>query len=291
MSEQAPETSVEDPVDRLISELTATEPATADTSQAEPATEQELLAGKFQSPQELEQAYLEAQKLIGKQGNELGDLRQAVREEIQQAFPPQQQPQQVPLTDQVVSAFDDLIAENPGQAAQWALQSNQPMLYERAMENWYVENPKDATRFEMSLQRQQEAARAEFAAQASQAEQAQFLSAWDSFKQQHPDLDQYGQVMMQIANEAPAIAKSFETMTPAERAQWIPVLYDAARTRAGQPSAAPAVATANAPYVAQQNTLTARDAPAVFDPLGIKKMMSDHVADEQARRASLFGQS
>lgn len=74
----------EEPDPRLGAYQTESAPAEAEA----PAEEQEhLYAGKYKTAEELERAYTEAQSLIGRQGNELGQLKQQVGQ-------PQQQPDQ-----------------------------------------------------------------------------------------------------------------------------------------------------------------------------------------------------
>lgn len=89
---------------------------------------------------------VEAQGLIGRQGQELGELRKEV-EAIragQQGQPKQPQP--------FPGDLDDAIEENPSEVAKWALEQNQAGVYNAAMISWYEENPRDAGRFERALE-------------------------------------------------------------------------------------------------------------------------------------------
>lgn len=58
----------EDMIDGFLEEL---EQEQADLNTSEPQQDQQLLAGKFKSTEELEKAYLEAQRLIGQRGQKL----------------------------------------------------------------------------------------------------------------------------------------------------------------------------------------------------------------------------
>lgn len=84
---------------------------------------------------------VEAQSLIGRQGQELGELRKAV-----EALQDHPQPQAFP------GNLDEEIEENPDEVAKWALSQNQPGVYNAAMANWYEENPREASRFERALE-------------------------------------------------------------------------------------------------------------------------------------------
>lgn len=298
MSEISQETEAPDVVGELVGSLTsdqapAEEADTAWLEEGEDGGGRPPWAEKFQSPEQLWEAYQHAQRKIGEQGNELGKLRQAVREELQQVLPQQPAPASLPLTDDVVSAFDDLVDANPAQAAAWALQTNQPMLYERAMDTWYETAPKDASRFERSVERQREYQAAQIQAQQEKQMQDHFLQTWVSFAQQHPDLPQYGPMMLQIANEQPLLQQAFQFGTPEQRAQVIPLLYDAARARAGQPLSNQSQVAPPAPYVASaDNHIADRDDnPQVYDPLGIKQFMRDSIREDQERLASLYGKA
>ena len=71
-----------------------------------------LLAGKYRSPEALEQAYLEAQRLLGSLRSDQGELRsqlEQLTEAVQQSRP------------QTVQDFDALLASDPQQAALYAL--------------------------------------------------------------------------------------------------------------------------------------------------------------------------
>ena len=50
-------------------------PEVQETVEIEPPAEPKVFAGKYKSPEELEMAYLNAEKALGKQGGELGELR------------------------------------------------------------------------------------------------------------------------------------------------------------------------------------------------------------------------
>jgi len=88
---------------------------------------------------------VEAQSLIGRQGQELGDLRKEV-DAIRASQEQQARPEAFP------GDLDEAIEENPDQVARWALEQNQAGVYNAAMANWYEENPREASRFERALE-------------------------------------------------------------------------------------------------------------------------------------------
>lgn len=104
------------------------------------------LIGHFDGdPAKALRSAVEAQNLIGRQGQELGDLRKQV-EEIKAAQESRVTPQAFP------GDLDEAIEENPSEVAKWALTQNQPGVYNAAMISWYEENPREAGRFERALE-------------------------------------------------------------------------------------------------------------------------------------------
>lgn len=103
-----------------------------------------LFAGKFRDEGELEKAYLSLQQLQGRQSGELGDLRRTVDQLSQHIESAQQSPQYMP-------DFDEFISEQPQQAAIWALQNQREDLFDRALESWYEDNPREAGQFETDM--------------------------------------------------------------------------------------------------------------------------------------------
>ena len=94
------------------------------------------------------EAALHAQAKLGEQGQELGELRRMVEEVRDRPQP--QAPTSPFVNEQLQAAIDD----NPAQVAQWALQNENPHVYEAALSEWYDQDPKAATRFEITLNRE-----------------------------------------------------------------------------------------------------------------------------------------
>ena len=93
-------------------------------------------------------AAIQAQSKIGEQGQELGELRRMVQEIMDRPEP--KAPQSPFVPEQIQEAID----ANPGQVAQWAIQNENPHVYEAALSEWYDQDPKAATRFEITLNRE-----------------------------------------------------------------------------------------------------------------------------------------
>jgi len=120
----------------------------------------------------------ELNKKVGQLVNENAELRKYLESQAQ----PQQQQYQAPVTQETVNYLDELSVENPFQAVQVAIQSGQPVLYERAMQSWYDQDPRAAGRYERQVEYQQ--LQQQFGAQiqpqlesASQMAEAQQLEA------------------------------------------------------------------------------------------------------------------
>lgn len=104
----------------------------------------------------------ELNKKLGQLLNENAELRKREEERQQHQQPQQQQAQ--PLTQETIAYFDEYAAVDPVQAVNQAIQAQQPILYERAMNAWYEQDPRAASRFERQIE----------AAQMQQNMQAQF---------------------------------------------------------------------------------------------------------------------
>ena len=93
-------------------------------------------------------AAVHAQSKIGEQGAEIGELRRMVQEIADRPEP------KAPASPYVPQDLQAAIEDNPGQVAQWALQNEQPQAYEAALTEWYDTDPKAASRFEITLNRE-----------------------------------------------------------------------------------------------------------------------------------------
>lgn len=82
------------------------------------------------------------ESLVGRLGNEVGELRKLVEASVSR-------PQAAPIAP---ANLDELIEEDPQTVAVWALESNSPVVYEQALEAWYESDPRAAARFERALE-------------------------------------------------------------------------------------------------------------------------------------------
>ncbi len=164
------------------------EPAEAET----PEAEQEAPAPEAVEAAPEVDKYEELNKKVGQLVNENAEYRRLLEQQQQQYQQPQQ-PQQYQLTQETVNYLDELSAENPQQAVYVALQSGQPVLYERAMQSWYDQDPRAAGKYERAMEYQQLQAQqqAQIAPQLQQAQQVaegqQLEAAMKNVADRHED--------------------------------------------------------------------------------------------------------
>jgi len=91
-----------------------------------------------------------AQGLIGRQGQELGDLRQSVARlegRIDQAMAEEAMPVPEPMTDEMIAGLENMFEEQgPQQAMEW-LAENRPDMIEAGINVWAEQDPFQAGRF------------------------------------------------------------------------------------------------------------------------------------------------
>lgn len=135
-------------------------------------------------------AAVHAQSTIGQQGQELGELRRMVQELYERP-----QPQQSP-SPFVPENVQEAIVDNPAQVAQWAIQQEQPHVYEAAISEWYEQDPKAAGRFERALEREmlkqelQQQINPEIEAVREQQKAREVADAHRSLAAKYPDFQQ-----------------------------------------------------------------------------------------------------
>lgn len=156
---------------------------------------------KFKSWEEAEKAFENAQKALGRQGDELGELRQVVNE-IQSN---QQQPQ-------TFGKLQEALEENPKSVALWAVQNGNEEVLDQAINAWYErgiveEDPRvlrEVGQFERALEMAQ--FKNEFSSQLlpalenvkSESEVRALALAQRELRSQYSDFDQ---VMESVAEE------------------------------------------------------------------------------------------
>jgi hypothetical protein len=241
-------------------EQEAQAPAPEEPAQQEPLRDPEtgqfttpakLYAGRFQTPEELEQDY---HARLGSMTNELGELR-AYRDQMNAWIASQQQQPQGPLAydEETLDRFDEYAIENPLQAAEQARQASDPVLYERAMDNWYATDPKAATRYEIAIGagqvRHELAERYEKAYEPLQQQhnQQNTNAAFLNVARANPDIFQYGEQMVKAAEQFPDLGQGLQDPDIQVKERALQALYFVARGM-GQaaPQAAPAAQAAPA---------------------------------------------
>lgn len=190
------------------------DPETGQFLPKETAEEQgeRLLAGKYRSTEQLEQAYLEAQSLLGSLRNDQGELR-AQLEQLTEAIAGQQQYQR-PVQD-----FEQLLATDPQQATLYALTVGDQQAYERAKAEWNELAPGAPALWEQNLQMQQrlnelEAKVTGIAAPVVEQQNTRVVAdVWRSLSQQIPDFENLQAARSEIAGEL--AASGYDWVTPA----------------------------------------------------------------------------
>lgn len=150
----------------------------------------------------------EAQSLIGRQGNELGELRQQVEQIptlLQQMFSQQQASQSVD--------WDELIEEDPEQAVYMAAQMQNHAAMQEALRGWAQNDPFSAFMF---LQQ---------ASQPAPPEPPSLEQAVDGLKGKYPDLTERLPAIEQEAAKRPALARLLQDQDPETRVQALEDLY------------------------------------------------------------------
>lgn len=169
-----------------------------------------LLAGKYKTTEQLEQAYLEAQQLLGSLRSDQGDLRSQLEQltEVVQAQRPQ-----------TVQDFESLLQTDPQQAALYALTVGDQQAYQRAKQEWNELAPGAPALWEQNLQMQQqlrdlEAKVTGIAAPVAEQQNLRFVAdAYRTIQQSNPDFEQLQPIMGQIVEEM--AASGYDWVTPA----------------------------------------------------------------------------
>lgn len=202
---------------------------------------QELIAGKYRTVEDLVEAHKSLERKLGEDSQEKQELRQ-YREWYEQQQQAQYQQPEV-ISDRDVSFFEQQLEKDAAAATQWAAQRGQQTgdwsLYQHALNEWHEEDPIAAVNFATDLRWhenqqqlvQQLAPLLQPALQ--QARNAQWNESWNSVRREAPDIDQYGQKMMDIAKQAPELLQTLTAGTPDAQQRLIHVLYHASRSETG----------------------------------------------------------
>lgn len=188
-------------------------PEQVEAREEEAPTEAEtLLAGKYKSVEDLERAYTEAASKLGQQGTEIGDLRKLIEERL-----PAEEDEggSYPEYDPgVAGAINELInAERYQEAAYYAAQSGNGLLYNQALDSWYEEAPRQAAKFERDLEMQQFQAQYQQDRQPDIAARAQSEAntAYQNVARKFPDLASLSDRMQEAGKQYPDVLRVLES--------------------------------------------------------------------------------
>ncbi len=233
-------------VEEVEPEAPVEEPAETEeeTPETEEAPEEEPAQYDPESIAKLEKRLADQESFIGRQKNEIGELR-ALKEQfdaLQQQV--QQQPQPSPFAEP--TAWDNVNFDNPAtarQAALWVYQ-NRPYEADAFMETWYENSPRAATSFEIELAKYelQDTVEEKFAPvkdipqdlereRTAAATQVAFQNVWDTLKSQNPDLDEYAKGIIETASKTKALVPVFEGTDEEAMTEVLGTLLENARYR------------------------------------------------------------
>lgn len=179
-------------------------------------------------------ALQESQSLIGRQGNEVGELRkelEALRQSLEQTAQPQQ-----PV---YVGPYVNDIEENPQGLVMEALERGDGQTLQRAMRAWAELGPGEAfeaTMFANQLaeyQRQAEAQQA--AAPQPDTQSVTMEQAMAGVKERHPDAAQYAEEVASIQESFPTLRDELQYGDPVQKARAFEQLLVIAKGRAVTP--------------------------------------------------------
>lgn len=154
------------------------------------------------------QGLKEAQSLIGRQGSELGELRE-LRQQIESLQELMSLQQQAASID-----WDEVISEDPQQAVLLAAQYQNMAAFEQAITAWAAVEPIQAFTFLQSVQNE-----------AAAPPPTTLESEVDALKAKYPDLQQRLPAIEETAAKRPALAGLLQSEDPRVRAQALEDLY------------------------------------------------------------------
>lgn len=245
----------------------------ADEVAETPAEETPSEVGEEETPQELtaEATRLaEAQKLIGRQGQELGEARKRLEELEARLAKVEETPEPPPvaITPDVVEALEGMVEEHGGLATfQWAIQ-NQPELVDAVFQTWIEQDGAPAIMFRQDYQtellRQELEEKAQAAAPPPPSPEQTLQSVIADVKKATPDFD--GLDIVSAAQGAPkAIQELLQSDNPAHQKDAVETLVLIARA-SGAPKSPSSSASAAAKAAAQVATGALRPADADSAP-------------------------
>ena len=198
----------------------------------EPTEAEKLFAGKYKSVEDLERAYQEAASKLGEQGNELGELRKLIDERLPAVDDEEDWAEPV-FTPQAAGQMQNLLeAGRYQEAAVYAAQSGNNLLYDQVLEAWFEEQPRAAANFDTNLKLQ--AMEARWQQQRQPEVQARVQSeadkAWNNVAKRFSDLPGLADKVIEAGQRYPDVLRVLQTDSGIEgKERAIEALYKIAK--------------------------------------------------------------
>jgi hypothetical protein len=277
-----PEAEVEEPV----AEGRARNADGTFAAKEQPEPQEEADASQLQAQiQALEKRLADKDDFAGRLSNELGELRKLQEQALEHAQRP------------AVSDWDNLIDENPAQAARIAIERGDQFRYQQARQAWEDLAPGAPDLFEQNMRMQQQVAQLEKRftettepMQRTQATQ-QVASAYVQIKEKYPDFDKLEDAIAEVVETRPLIKRNLtEALNGGSLEEQVAVLEDlylitagrrsdtlrGAQTQAAQSTAAEALA-------AKQDAIVVSATSNATEPAEPKTWWDVAEADEKFR--------
>lgn len=224
-------------------------------------------------------AATEGQKLVGRQGQELGDLRKALSEDMDDRL----SAMQAAIISQTVN-WEEQIEDNPRRAADLALRVGHGDALVAALQAW-AEEEDDESGPQMFLRMAQAEMALQEAYMGPQTEQTEsFDDVMAGFKAKHPDVVQHLPTIQKIVAERPTLARSLAEGTPRERAL---ALEDALLLARGQSAATDTPAAARRVILRAKQEADAAKAAAVVESASKSSAASAGPSPDEVLQADL----
>jgi hypothetical protein len=180
---------------------------------------------------------IEAQKMVGRQGSELGELRK-VQKDLEDLKTTLLTRQAEPVQPQVMPDYRSLIDDDPRTAAVTAYENQHWDAMGAALAAWKEEDPVEARLFAMQVKNEAEMAqqRYEFeerlnAAQKPTNPEGDFADMMVDMVKKYPDLEATIPAIDEVSKERPLLRSVLESGSPADRVAALEDLYLIAKSR------------------------------------------------------------
>lgn len=186
--------------------------------------------------QETIKAGFEADRTLGRRGQEYGELKKELEQLRAQLAPQEPQPaEEQPYynPDELTAWFDQNPMQIPYVAAE-AHQSGDVMLRDAAIEAWAEHDKLAAKQFERAVLRDEIATDLATWTQTQTADRDQVVAAWAKAQELVPDIAEHAQAIIQAAHASPEVLAGFVEGGVEEKARVFATLYKLAQFDARQ---------------------------------------------------------